>query len=509
LILLFAASDDDSRMSSSDSDIVHDDYACDASDVVVDDVDGRYDDDAVGKRVGMAILSISSSPILRSVPLILFFVSSTAFVIGMVMAHGEIGKFVARIRKWEECGRDISRRLTDVILMGGMADNDDTVARTEEPGGGGALWKRAEGMMECMDGIVLDDVLRRLAKTGMEVSMGALGGMLLYSVPDEYFVCGPFVDAGSARRRLIRAADPYLERILFRPGGAWDILPHNLAEYLMKRRLAMGHGVKTEAKRISDSDIVVGSRGGKEMALVGIVERTTIGDDSTYDGDDSLDSPMVSGASPGLSRDDEPQLNGAVGVGATIPRQNDNDGECSKKVVEDELLVTTPGSDVVRGEMQIRQYSDGEDEDPTSTPPELRLRQILHRTSIVAAFLFSCHLCRSPSTRRAWGSAANFLTSLGLASTAIAAGVVSASLSGANNGTTIHPILEIFYYKVLEGSLASRVHGNVDRLVVRLRDEIKRNKRLQTALAISVLYWISSLTRKGARRSCNFRQQET
>ena len=253
------------------------------------------------------------------------------------------------------------------------------------------------------------------------------------------------------------------------------------------------------------------------MAPVGIVERTAIGDDSTHDGDDSLDSPMVSGVSHDMSRDDEPRTFGSAGVGAKIPSRNDDDGECSRDDdVEGELLATATGSVVVGnvimgtgcigGELQTRQFSENEDEDPTSPPPELRLRRILHRTSIVAAFLFSCHLCRSPSTRLAWGSAANLLASLGLASTAIAAGMASAALSGANNDSMINPVLEILYYKVFEGSLASRVHCNVDRLFVRLRDEIKRNKRLQMALAMSVLYWMKSLTRKGAHRSCNVRQ---
>ncbi|KAL3822956.1 hypothetical protein ACHAXA_011671 [Cyclostephanos tholiformis] len=458
-------------------------------------VDGRDDDIGRGGGAGGAILSIASSPILRSIPIVLFLLSSTTFVIGIVLARGEMKRLVARMRRWEEYGCDFSRRFTDVIMMGGGV----------------------EGVLKCMDDMVLDDALRRLARTGMELSMGALGGILLYSVPDELLVGGPFGDARSARRRFIRAVDPYLERILFCPGGAWDVLPRNLTEFLMKRRLATGHVVDAEAEKISYTNTVVSRRGGKGMALVGIVERNTIDDDSTHDGDDSLDSPMVSGVPAGLScddgpptnsaegvGDDEPPTNSAEGVGATIPRRSDDDEENSRVDAGGELLATTTSSIVVHEfimnttclgkELQTRQFTETEEEGPIiPPPPELRIRQILHRTSVVAAFLFSCHLCSSPSTRRAWGSAVNLLTSLGLASMAIAAGAVSASLSG-NNGTAIHAILEMLYCKVLEGSAASR-------------DEIKRNKRLQTTLAIFALYWMRSLTRKGASRSCTARQQ--
>ncbi|KAL3789396.1 hypothetical protein ACHAW5_010191 [Stephanodiscus triporus] len=386
------------------------------------------------------------------------------------------------------------------------ADAGTTTMRGRAELGNDSIRKRAEGVMDRMDAMVLDDVLRKLTRAGVELSMGALGGIVLYSVPDEMFVGSFADDARSARRRLIRAADPSLERMLFRPGGVWDVLPRNLTEILTNWRLK-GH-VGAEANM---SHIVVRRQEGKEKALAGSVERTG-GDDLTYDGDDSLDSPMVSRVPSVSSHDDEPQTNSSVDARAKISRQNDDEG--SREDVEGELCATTINSIVVHnfmgtgcldGELRTQQYMEKEEE-PISPRPDLQLRQILHRTSIAAALLFLCHLCRSSSTRRAWGSAVNLLASLGLASTAIGAGVVSALLSS-NKITAIHPILEVLDRKILERSAASRAHTFVDRMIKRVCDEIKKNKRLHSALAFFVLYRIRSLTRKRGRHSCNSPQQ--
>ena len=461
-----------------------------------EDVEGG---DVLG-RAGEILLSISSSPHLRSVPILLLFLSSTAFVIGVVLTHGEMRKFLARMQKWKECGLGFSRQLADFV---GVANADVSSAGGTNGRArlGGELCGRAEGVMDRMDGMVLDDVLRQLVRTGAEFSMGAFGGILLYSVPDDLFV-GPFPDARSARRHLIRAADPSLERMLFRPGGVWDVLPRNLTEFLTKNRIAAGH-VDAEA----DMSNIVGRRDGNGKALVVSSERTG-GDDSTYDGDDSLDSPMVSQLSSGSNRDDGPLVMSGEGLGVKMSRLSHD--ECSREDEEDEMCATTTNSVIVHdimvtgclgGELQTQQFTEkGEKQIPP--PPELHLRQILHRTSIAAGFFFLCHICRSPSTRRAWGYAANLLTSLGLASTAVGAGIVSALLSS-NNITAINPILEIVYVKVLEGSTVSRAHSNLERMFKRVREDIKSNKRLQSSLAFFVLYWIRSLTKKGGRHSCN------
>ena len=465
-----------------------------------EDVEGG---DVLG-RAGEILLSISSSPHLRSVPILLLFLSSTAFVIGVVLTHGELRKFLAHMQKWKECGLGFSQQLADFagVVNADVSSAGGTNGRARL---GGELWGRAEGVMDRMDGMVLDDVLRQSVRTGAEFSMGAFGGILLYSVPDDLFV-GPFPDARSARRHLIRAADPSLERMLFRPGGVWDVLPRNLAEFLTKKRIAAGH-VDAEA----DMSNIVGRRDGNGKALVVSSERTA-GDDSTYDGDDSLDSPMVSHLSSGSNRDEGPLVMSGEGLGVKMSRLSDD--ECSREDAEDEMCATTTNSVIVHdimatgclgGELQTQQFTE-KGEKPIPPPPELHLRQILHRTSIAAAFFFLCHICRSPSTRRAWGSAANLLTSLGLASTAVGAGIVSALLSSSNI-TAINPILEIIYVKVLEGSTVFRAHSNLERMFKRVREDIKKNKRLQSSLAFFVLYWIRSLTKKGGRHSCNARDQ--
>ena len=112
--------------------------------------------------------------------------------------------------------------------------------------------------------------------------------------------------------------------------------------------------------------------------------------------------------------------------------------------------------------------------------------------------------------RRSWGSAVNLLSSLGLATTAIGAGVISSWIN-TNDITAIDPILKICYLELLEGLGVSRVMRNVEHLQSRmfknLREEVKKNKRLQTALLLFVLYLMRRLPSKVGLPSPNNRRQ--
>ena len=396
-------------------------------------------EDCIGKIIGEIFLTIASSVHLRSATIVLVFLSSAAFVIGIILSQGELRRCWVRIQEWTECGRGIMNVIGEVSIA-----------------------ERAEKALECIDGAVLDDVLSKMIKMGAELSMGAVGGILLYSVPNEIFSFSS-VDARNARRQLIHNVDPALEQILFLPGGAWDVLPHNVADFLIKWGL-MRHKYRN--------------------APGSSLELTT----TTFDSDDSLDSATIS------SQENEAEVNTAEDVAANVLRRSKDEGSKGERVHD---LIETNAERAIVDEFNSRKSLTEESTvmKEKSTPPDLELQKILHRTSIVATIIFTCHLCRSPSTRRSWGSALNLVSSLGLATTAIGSGVISAWMN-TNNSTAIDPILEMCYLKLLEGSGVSRVMRNVEQMFKQLHEEVKKNKRLQMALAFFVLYFMRRMPRK-------------
>ena len=420
----------------------------------------------VGERheqiIGEIFLTIASSVHLRSATIVLVFLSSAAFVIGIILSQGELRRCWVRIQEWTECGRGLSRQIMAVI---------------DEAKPGGFILESAEKALECIDGAVLDDVLSKMIKMGAALSMGAFGGILLYSVPDEIFSFSS-VDVRNARRQLIHYVDPALEQIFFRPGGAWDVLPHNVADFLIKWGL-MRHK--------------------NRHAPGGSLELTT----TTFDSDDSLDSITIS------SQENEAELNTAEEVAAKVLRRS-KDTSLTGERMHDVIETTTERAIVGECNGRKSQAEKSIETEEKSNPPELELQKILHRTSIAATIIFTCHLCRSPSTRRSWGSAVNLLSSLGLATTAIGAGVISAWIN-TNDITAIDPILKICYLELLEGLGVSRVMRNVEHLQSRmfknLREEVKKNKRLQTALLLFVLYLMRRLPSKVGLPSPNNRRQ--
>ena len=100
----------------------------------------------------------------------------------------------------------------------GVSNTDELTVRLKEKHiqWKNSFWEQAQKSVDCMDGLVLDDVLQKWIKMGVEFSMGAWGGFVLYSIPEEIFE-GTVDGAKGTRRRLIHAADPSLEQIIFRP----------------------------------------------------------------------------------------------------------------------------------------------------------------------------------------------------------------------------------------------------------------------------------------------------
>jgi hypothetical protein len=408
-------------------------------------------EDCIGKIIGKTLLSITSSVYLRSTTIVLVFLSSAAFVIGIVLSRRELRRCWVRMQEWIECGRGLSRQFMAVL-----------VSDANEAKPGGFILERSEKALECVDGVVLDDVLSKMIKMGAEFSMGAVGGILLYSVPDEIFSFSS-VDTRNARRQLIHNVDPALEQILFRPGGAWDVLPHNVADFLMK------WGLVRRKNRNAPGDSL---------------ELTT----TTFDSDDSLDSTTIS------NLENEAEVSTAEDVVENVRRQSKDTILRGERVHD--LIESTAERAILdefdNRKLQNQQYTKIEEK---STPPELELQKILHRTSIAATILFTFHLCRSPSTRRSWGSAVNLVSSLGLATTAISAGVLSAWMN-TRNIKAIDPVLEMCYLKLLEKSGVSRVKRNFELMFKNIRGEIKKNKHLQMALAFFVLYFMRRMPRK-------------
>jgi len=494
-----------------------------ASDFSFDQCNDNNEQSTLGDA-GEILRAIAASPYLRSVPLILIFLSSTALVVGVILIHKEFRHCWSWIQTCQEYGEECSQQLMTVM---GVSNPDELTEKMKEKHLQlkNAFWNQAEKTMDCADGLVMDDVLRKWAKMGAEFSMGVCGGVVLYSLPEEIFVDSSS-GAKTARRRLIRAADPSLEQIVFRPGGMWDVLPPYLMEYLTRSRLLK------EIKSEVELDGSVGSRNETEITSVGSSMEHPVDEDDTNDNDeDSSDTPLASPVplvNLRVSRQDYVPIHHALVIpaegGESIPGQN-NDEECSRETVADALSATINDlvvsnfmgtrrrpsieHDKKTGSQQKKELQQGPPTESSPPPsPQLQVAKFLHRTTIAASFLFLCHLRSSSSTRRTWGSAVKFLTSLGLASTAVGAGVASAVLSSnaAEFGAMAsHPIVGMLYSNILDKLRVSQMcelpkdsSNRMQWIFNRLREEIRKNKRLQAAWAFMVLNAMRSFPKKVA-----------
>ena len=181
-------------------------------------------------------------------------------------------------------------------------------------------------------------------------------------------------------------------------------------------------------------------------------------------------------------------------------------------LVEDQ---SSSNNNEVQSEQREGLQHKGEEQQVTSPPSTFQLNRVLHRTSIVASVAFLYHLRSSSSTRRAWGSVVKVLASLGLVSTAIGTGLASALLSSTNTKnassggnttcvTTNHPILTMFYSKVMDQlSVPQTLSLPIDifKRIQWIREQVCKNKRLQSAVALMVVYGMRRFTKKGIMQS--------
>jgi hypothetical protein len=401
------------------------------------------------------MIRTASSSYVRSAPLILIFLSSAAFAVGVILIRNEMGVYASRL---------------------GFTSFDEIVCtmKTNLSVGKTNLEQRLENAIDCIDSMVVDDVLRMVVKTGNEIVTGVAGGFLLYSLPDKALPQGSIsssigdggetlIQTQNARRRVINAMDPSFDDVLFRPGGLWSVTP-GFREYLIG---------------------LVRSRN-SETPSIECVDAPTV--DSTANESESHEDEKFIGSNkslPTLIHVHKPQAE-------TPPAPEDRASRSGETVFE---AVTATVKDALLSSLgNINSSSDKEQEPPT--PPPIQFEKILQSIAVTATICFFLHLQKSPSTRKTWKSALNLGASCALLSTAVGTGVASILSSTAENS-----IIGMICLKGLEGM--SYLHNvKIRELFHKFREIIKSNRQLQMALAFTVVYGLKrSQRRVRARRS--------
>jgi len=518
--LLFA---DDATVCLDDRNGVDPDFASDyqIDHQCIDDNHGQQQQQYTIADAGEVLRAIASSPHLRAAPLILLFLSSTVLVVGVVLTHKEFRQCWSWLQSCQVYGEECSQQLMKSM---GVSSQEELTQKMKE---NVTQWKNkvAEQLEQSMDrseGLVLDDILRQWVKSGVEFSMGVWGGIVLYSIPEEIFVDSSH-GAKTARRRLVRAADPSLEQILFRPGGIRDMVPPNWMEYLNKSMVLKQIEAETELD-IADRD--------QKDTDMEILSEGSSTENCTNDIDeDSSDTPLASPVSPAVdaraSCESSAEIRLAKVVraeGREIILQQNQDKECQRETLPDamsatiyDVVVSNLTSSKKRPSLEHDKKAESQQtQEPTQGPqngpslpstPQMKLETFLRHTSMAASFLFLCHLRSSHHTRRAWGSAIKLLTSLGLVSLAMGSGAASAMLSSNAiefGAMASHPIIGMLYSSILDLSSVSQmcqistdIHGRIQNIFNQIREVIQKNKRLQAALAFIVLHGMRSLLKKG------------
>eukprot|EP00804_Cyclotella_cryptica_P031340 CCRYP_020517-RA/>CCRYP_020517-RA protein AED:0.18 eAED:0.18 QI:0/-1/0/1/-1/1/1/0/524 len=433
-------------------------------------------DEHILTTLGKALVQSSSSPYLRSAPLIFLFLSSAAFVVGVILTRQELRYFCAQyqsqppVQNLADCSwNEIVDKVKAVILAGRQT-----------------LGRRLESAVEFVDNMVADDVLRKIVKTGNEVAAGVAGGVVLYSLPDDIIpqttttttatdatsscrennVLTLTSQVKSARRRVIYAVDPSLDDILFRPGGLWSITPAGFRDTLISWTRS------TAVERPSF-----------------VCDAPTL--DSTADGSGSHDleeEKLVTshGSLPKLIHVRQPQQ---IVAAAAVP-----DGNLENAASEE-----APSKN--GGTLHPKNYKpankDANQSRETPSPTPLQIEKALQRTAIAASLCFVLQLLKSPSTRKTWRSAMSFSASCGLLSTAIGAGLASQLLRSTlmKSASNENSIFGALCLNTLERITSFQcVHAKILGMVNRTWEEIKANKRLQMSLAFTVLYGFHTLT---------------
>jgi hypothetical protein len=160
----------------------------------------------IGKILVSASSSASSSAYLRSVPLLLVFVSSAAMVVGVFLTGKQLRRLEKNIAGAVGCDwKELVCRVQNMIATGKQS-----------------LEQKLANTIDCVDGMVADEVIRTIVKTGNEFVSCIAGGIVLYSLPDEML---PSVSQNneekalvlsqlqSGRRRVILCGSFWFERI--------------------------------------------------------------------------------------------------------------------------------------------------------------------------------------------------------------------------------------------------------------------------------------------------------
>ncbi len=434
-------------------------------------------------NMGHTFLSIASSPFLRSATLLIFVVSSTTLLVGIVIILDQFRKVKSR-------------------MMSSIEHTKDNI------------YRQISSPMEGLDQLVLDDLFQIFVKRGIELCVGICGSILLYSsVPpllplivggrigeDDTVATATTIVAREVRRRILCAADPSLERTVFHPGGVWEMLSPKWRDCLVK---TLTPRTMRRQHHICNSPVTA--------TTTTTMKTEMIVDDCEMDDNASFDTPVVSSVPP--SELTTPSTRGIVG--GTL---------CSDDSVNMKLHRVDSRGTIQEDVLQQRRTRRIVTQPPLpiSPPPPLlpedwHLERILHRTSLVTTVLFVYHLNRSPTTRKAWGCMLHSLTSLGLVSTAISARLVSSVLRSNPSYTDgiVTPIIKVIcatmmgqrrwniLMQVGNDGVADEGRGDVAMHRIRwmfhqLRNQIQRNKRYY--LAVLMLYGMGRLSRRSVRR---------
>jgi hypothetical protein len=455
---------------------------------------------ALLQYMGHTFLSIASSPHLRSATLLIFVLSSTTLLVGIVISLNQFQKIKSRVVSSIENGKDKFYQLVVLPTLDGM------------------------------DQLVLDDIMQIIVKRGMDMWLGMCGGILLYSLPSIPPVGGMIDKDGTVptaaaaatkemRRQIICATDPTLERMIFHPGGIWEMLSPNWRDYL----------IKTVSPRITMRQEQIDNAQSSTRSSKALVADGSSSENENDDDDASFDSPMVCSVPPSIVSSVPSSSMSARGRGDTLYSDDSVNHVDSREPTNTQIL--SPERDDLLHQRRTR----GVTQAPLPTPPsppsfpilpeEWQLEKMLHRTSLLTTILFVYHLYRSPNTRKAWGYMAHSLASFGLLSTAVSAGIASSVLRSNPSITDgiVNPMMHMICAAVLgqqrwrvilqgrggEGTaggvgggrreVTAIVPSTIQWIFQQLRNQIQRNKRYY--LAVLMMYGMGSVSRRRMRKN--------
>ena len=425
-------------------------------------------------RLGETIVSAASSPHLRTLPLVLLLVSTTVFAIGVILTRAEARRLLSWARAVQRSGEEMSEKAMSALGVSNRAELSAKVQETQIRLKA-AVGTHANALADGMDGLVVDDAIHKFVRCMADASLCVGGTAVLYSLPDELF-SNTTHSAKSTRRRLMRAIDPSLEQVLFRPGGARDAI-------------SFLSGMKYS---VTNSDAPSVAAKGEDSVDTDVTAAETLDpEDDKEDAESPISSSRVviqheGQCAPEACRETIGEaLSGAI---HDIVSSNIRGGKSQ----------SAEGEETIADNSSRHSAQMTDDDFKSST----QLEKVLHRTSIAVSVLFLCHLRSSPRTRRSWGSMCSLLASFGLASTAVGAGAISAVLGSKGHSLMGNPVLALAATK-LNGMIecsGSRMQASLRRALDKLWEEIRRNKSLQMTVAFSVFFGMRRLRGRHLRQ---------